>query len=261
MPSPKIEFTTSCYEKDWQLLLKTDRLQLMVEACKYSFSAVKVYINNVENFEAVAKVCEELKLAGVIDGYIRVADHEAEICQHYNIEKDQPGYYYMVQFLTMIHLSEGDYHLNFTADAILTNSVEWIVPAMDLMQSDEKIIVANALFDGKKHQAMRESFTEKSNFYISCGFSDQCFLINPEFFRHIDYNEENNSSDFYPHESRDSFEESVYRFMRNHGYLRATHKTAEYRHKNFPKGKIKTSLALNTTFNNKKYGIKRSKKS
>ena len=253
-----IEFTTSCYEKDWELLLKTDRLQLMVEACNYIFSKKKVYINNVKDYDKVADAAEQLIQNGLIDQYIRVADYEEEVTDFFKINKSEvQGYYYLIQFLTLIYFSEGDYHLNFTADAILTNDVPWIDPAINVLQSNDKIIVANALFDGKIHQAMRESFADDPEFYISYGFSDQCFLVDPSVFRADIYNEQNPLSEFYPAQSRHSFEERIYRFMRNHDYHRITHKKAHYLHKNFPKNAFKTWLALHTPINNKKYGITR----
>ena len=252
---PNIEFTTTCYEKDWELLLKTDRLPMMIDACNYPFSKKKVYINNVKNIEKVTAYAEKHKNNGLIDNYINVADYEEEVSEYFKIKKGQ-GYYYLIQFLTMIYLSEGDYHLNFTADAILINNVPWIEAALSRLQENNRIIVANALYGTQRKLVMRESFADDDDFYTSYGFSDHCFLINPEIFKKDIYNEENPVSEFYPAGSRDSFEERVYRFMRNHDYHRITHKRAEYKHKNFPKDALKTWLALNTPINNKKYGIR-----
>ena len=248
-----IEFTTSCYEKDWELLLKTDRLKMMVDACNYPFSKKKVYINNVKNFDKVATIAEQHKKDGLLDEYIKVADYEEEVRDFFKITKGE-GYYYLIQFLTMIYLSEGDYHLNFTADAILINKEAWIDSAINTLQADDRVIVANASWGtpAQRHLIMRESFADNDDFYTSYGFSDQCFLIIPEFFRNDIYNEKSSLSAFYPR--NDTFEERVYRFMRNNDYHRITHKRAEYRHKNFPKDAIKTWLALNTPINNKKYG-------
>jgi hypothetical protein len=255
-----IEFTTTCYEKDWELLLKTDRLKMMVDACNYPFSKKKVYINNVKNFDKIAAIAEQHKKNGLIDEYIKVSDYEEEVSDFFKITKGK-GYYFLIQFLTMIYLSEGDFHLNFTADAMLTNKEPWIDSAIKALQADDRVIVANALSGTKtqRHLVMRESFLDNADFYTSYGFSDHCFLIIPEFFRNDIYNEENPMSEFYPAGSRGSFEERIYRFMRNQDYRRITHKRAEYRHKNFPKDAIKTWLALNTPINNKKYGIRNKK--
>jgi hypothetical protein len=250
-----IEFATTCYEKDWELMLKTNRLRNMIKACKHSFDKVTLYINNVDNYEKVSAVAEQYKKEGVIDEYVRVSDYTDTVKQYFNIRNEQ-GFYYLAQFLTMIYRSKCDYLLNFTGDAMINSEEEWIDSSIKKMEENERIIVANPLMTGDYKMAMRESFDEDEQFYISYGFSDQCFLVRPEFFRADIYNEENGSSLFYPEKTRGvAFEERVYKFMRNHKYFRITHKKASYRHKNFPKNSFKKVLALYFGINNKKYGI------
>ena len=249
-----VEFTTSCYEKDWQLILKSSRLERMISACNYQFSKKTLFINNVKNYNKVAAAAEHLKGKKIIDNYIRIDDYAEEALSFFNIKAGQ-GYYYLIQFLMPVYLSSCDYLLNFSGDSIMINNQEWIDSAIKKMQEDKRIFVANALYDGNYKQAMRDSFDDDENFYISYGFSDQCFLINPELFRADIYNEENELSVFYPERGRGSFEERVYKYMRNHKYHRITHKRAIYRHKNLAKNWFKTFLALRLGINRKKYRI------
>ena len=250
----RVEFTTSCYEKDWELILKTNRLQRMIAACNYEFKKKTLYINNVKNFDKVACAAELHKKNGIIDDYIRVDQYAEEAMKFFKIQKG-PGYYYLIQFLITVYLGSCDYLLNFSGDSILVNDEEWIDTAIEKMQQNKRIIVANALYDGNFKQAMRESFKVDDHFYMSFGFSDQCYLIRPEFFKADIYNEESELSVFYPERGRGSFEERIYKFMRNHEYYRITHKRAVYRHKNLAKNKLKIFLALNLGINRKKYRI------
>ncbi len=249
-----VEFATSCYEKDWPLILKTNRLERMISACHYEFDLKTLFINNVKNYQKVAEAAEKLKAKKIIDRIIRVDDYAEEALKFFNITKGE-GYYYMIQFLMAVYKGSCDYLLNFSGDSVLINDDEWIDTAIKKMKEDNRIIVANALYDGNYKQAMRESFDTDENFYVSYGFSDQCFLINPEFFRADIYNEENELSEFYPERGRGSFEERIYKFMRNHKYYRITHKRAVYRHKNLAKNKFKTFMALQLGINRKKYRI------
>ena len=172
----------------------------------------------------------------------------------YNVKKEK-GYYFLIQNLVGIYLSSCDYLLNFTGDAIMVNSEPWIDAGIKKMNENDRVIAANALSDGNYKQAMREALEADEEFYTGYGFTDQCYLIKPAFFKADIYNEENELSLFYPEHARNSFEERVYRFMRNKKYYRITHKRAIYRHKNLSKGKLKTFLALNLGINRKKYRI------
>jgi hypothetical protein len=249
-----VEFTTHCYERDWKLILKSRRIEKMISATKYDFTKKTLYINNVNNYAQVAEAAEKLRQNRIIDDFIRIDDHADEVMKFFNVKKGT-GYYYLIQNLVQIYLSSCNYMLNFTGDSILINNEEWIDTAIKKMQEDERIIVANALYDGRKDQAMRESIDADDDFYISYGFSDQCYLINPSFYKKDMYNEKNELSLFYPEHARDSFEERIYRYMRNHKLFRITHKRAIYMHKNLGKGRFKTFLALHLGINRKKYRI------
>jgi hypothetical protein len=41
-----VTFETKCYERDWELLLQTDRLQAMIARNCYPFAEKILYINN-----------------------------------------------------------------------------------------------------------------------------------------------------------------------------------------------------------------------
>ena len=237
-----ITFETKVYENDWEYLLKGNRLKKMVEACHHRFDQTILYVNNVEHPSIVARYAEKLVLSGVISSFVRVADHADEALRFFGLDADgfKGGYYYSIAELVGIYLCETDYLLHFSSDTIMANEEEWIGSAMKKMEADASMIVANPTWNNKFHRAKDESITEDERFYTGHGFSDQCYLIPASSFRAPIYNERNEVSDSnFPYYGGESFEKRVDAYMRNHGFLRITHKKASYRHKNFSGNRLK----------------------
>lgn len=232
-----ITFETKCYEKDWAYLLKCDRLRRMKETCRYPFDRAVLHINNVEDPGHVARYAEKLVLSGVIDAFVHVADHAEEALSFFGCTRDdfKGGYYYSIAELVAIYLCQTDYLLHFSSDSIMANGEEWIGSALERMEEDRGIIVANPTWNDKFHRAAEESIGGDDRFYTGRGFSDQCYLVPVAAFRRPIYKERNPVSESrFPEHGGDSFEKRVDAYMRNHGFLRITSKRASYRHKNFP---------------------------
>jgi hypothetical protein len=240
-----ITFETKCYENDWEYLLKTDRVRRMKEACRYPFDRAVFAVNNVKNPEVVARYAEKLVLSGVIDAYVHVSDHAEEALRFFGCTPDdfKGGYYYSIAELVGIYLCQTDYLLHFSSDSIMVNGEEWIGSAMERMEEDRSIIVANPTWNDKFHRAAEQSIAGDDRFYKGRGFSDQCYLIPVASFRRPIYRERNPVSEsMFPEHGGDSFEKRVDAYMRNHGCLRITSKRASYRHRNFPRTRLKKWL-------------------
>lgn len=242
-----ITFETKCYENDWEYLLKTDRLRKAVALCNYPFDRIVLYINNVNDPGKVGEYAEKLVRSGVIDEFVYVSEHVKETFDSFGCSRDSfaGGYYYSVAEMVGVYLCRTDYLLHFSSDSIMANGHEWIGPAIQKMEENATILVANPTWNYKFHRAKEESFDEHNNFYIGNGFSDQCYLIAPARFRQRIYNEKNEISDRrYPQYGGESFEKRVDAYMRNHGYLRITSKKASYLHKNFSRSRMVRKAGL-----------------
>ena len=44
-----VDFETKCWEEDWEYILKTNRLEKMIDLNDYKFSKKRLIINNVED--------------------------------------------------------------------------------------------------------------------------------------------------------------------------------------------------------------------
>jgi hypothetical protein len=242
-----ITFETKCYENDWEYLLRTDRLKRAVALCNYPFDRVVLYINNVSNPRKVGEYAERLVHSGVIDEFIYVSEHAEQALDSFGCSRDSfaGGYYYSIAEMVGIYLCRTDYLLHFSSDTIMANGEEWIGSAIEKMEENDRIIVANPTWNDKFHRAKEESIAEDEVFYISNGFSDQCYLIAPARFRSPVYNEKHEISDRnYPKYGGESFEKRINAYMRNHSYLRITSKKASYRHRNFSKNRLRRKASV-----------------
>jgi hypothetical protein len=68
------------------------------------------------------------------------------------------------------------------------NTSSWIYEAIEIMEKNQDIWVANPIWNGKIKQVIKKSFVKKGNFYSSFDFSDQCYLIKCGLFKNKMYN-------------------------------------------------------------------------
>jgi DNA-binding Lrp family transcriptional regulator len=254
MKAPTVTFETKCWERDWKILLTSGRLERMIEACDYGFPERILYINNVRDRAAVCRRADRLVARGVITRYRCVEDYAEAALSGFHVDRTSfgTGYYYSIQELVGIYLCETDYLLHFSGDSMVTGGASWIDAAIERMESDATVKVANPSWDDTFVQAKAQSRAEDAEFYRGFGFSDQCYLIRAADFKKPMYNERHIDSERYPRYGGELFEKRVDAFMRNHNFMRITSKKASYRHHNFPRDGFRRWILLKTGINLKK---------
>jgi hypothetical protein len=254
MQKIKVTFETKCWENDWRILLTAGILQRMIDACNYDFAQKTLYINNVLNKYAVSKQADKLVGKNVINDYYFVEDHAPKALDHFQIDKEsfKGGYFYSIQELVGIFLCSTDYVLHFSGDAMIQNREAWIEAAIERMEADPCIKVANPSWKKDLAEAKAESFSEDDCFFKSYGFSDQCYLVRAADFKGRIYNEKHPDSQRYPLYGGELFEKRVDAYMRNHTCTRLTSKRAYYLHKNFPRDSLRRWIMIVSGINLKK---------
>jgi hypothetical protein len=234
MSLPTVSFFTTCWEKDWRvILLDPDylRLRQIGNHC-FPFSEKILVINNVDDLAAVKKAAQEKVDEGVLTRYV-VAD-EAILPAFQLNRAEFPSdwlYYNAIGPLTAIHGCQSDYLLYLTGDVRLDASLDWIRPSLRWMEKDPKIKVANPTWNGKYKDAKKESYRTTWNFYQAKeGFSDQVFLVRTKDFRQPIYWEIRPDGTHYPH--GDTFEKRVFSYMKNREWERITFRRGSYIHEN-----------------------------
>ena len=234
--TPTITLETKCWEHDWRWILEGEHLRLLAERNVYPFSEKILMINNVRKPSVVAKHAERAIRQGWITRYVVVAEHAAEALDFFSISRESlgVGYYYSIAELVGIYLSRTEFHLHYAGDSLPAVASDWVSRSVGLMSRDPRVKVCN-LHPGENHGGEKPGLVEETDdFYISSGFSDQCYLVRTRDFRQRIYNESHPDSARYPQYGGELFEKRVDSWMQNHGHLRATFKHAHYVHKNWP---------------------------
>jgi len=240
MSLPSVTFETKCYEKDWEILLKTGRLEAMIARSQFEFSERILYINNVNDPDKVKLYAERFKERGIITGHVLVEEHADEALAFFGLNRDSfnGGYYYSIQELVGIYCCRSDYLLHFSSDSILEGSFPWIEKGIDLLNRDPRIRTINCVWNRKHCEARDNAFEENDDFWIGHGFSDQCYLIRTADFRSRIYDESHPASERFPAYGGELFEKRVDAWGQNNGYLLATYKHGGYLSKNFPRNRL-----------------------
>jgi hypothetical protein len=243
---PSVTFFTSCWERDWDILLKTGFLENKITRNDYAFTKKVLMVNNVNDRDEIKEYAERAKARGIITDYFFVEDYIDEALQFFELSKEALGkaYYYSNHELASVYLCQTDYLLFYTGDTYLEKTTPWVEPALAQMETNGDYKVANPVWNGQYEEAKRESSSEIPYFYVGYGFSDQCFLVRTKDFRAPIYNETNAASDRYPLYGGETFEKRVDSWMRNHNYLRLTFKTGSYVHEDFPKNKLIKAIKM-----------------
>jgi hypothetical protein len=234
---PTVDFETKCWDKDWQLIADPSYLGRMIARCNYQFRTRRVIINNVEDIGLVAAALDQLVARDIIDEFC-IAEHlAATTLQKYEIDPAsfQGGYYYSIAELVGVNVSSADYILHFSSDSIMEGRLSepsWVQQAVDILEAWEDAVVANPAWNWRFAKAAAVSERKIGSFYVSCGFSDQCYLIRRHVFDNPIYNFRHEDAQIYPAHGGNSFERRAFCFMRACNKKRLTHDAESYWHRN-----------------------------
>ncbi|MDA8412358.1 MAG: hypothetical protein M0023_01055 [Desulfobacteraceae bacterium] len=240
-----VTFETKCYEKDWEILLKTGRLEQMIKRNCFDFAERILYINNVADPDQVRFYAGKLKERDVITQYVFVDEYAREALDFFGLDRDsfRGGYYYSIQELVGIYRCQTEYLLHFAGDSMLEKPFHWIEQSIAKLEEDPRVKVVNCLPDGSACEAEAQAYEEDDNFWLGYGFSDQCYLIRTADYRQRIFNETHPASERYPQYGGELFERKVDSWMHNHDFLRATYKNGNYLHRNYPSNRLVRTIA------------------
>ncbi len=234
MSLPSVTFATSCWERDWRLiLLDPDYLQRrQIENHLFPFAEKILIINNVDNLEEVKRAAQAKVDEKILTRYV-VADESILTffdLKRTDFERDWQ-YYNALAPLTAIYEGQCEYLLYLTGDVRLDVPLDWIRPSLKWMEKDFQIKVANPIWNSQCKEAKKESYRTTWNFFQAKeGFSDQLFLVRRVDFRQPIYKEIRPDSHHYPR--GDVFEKRVFSYMKNRNWERIIYRRGSYTHQN-----------------------------
>ena len=146
---PTVSFATTCWEKDWEILLKnpTYLKNQLIGYNNFSFLEKILIINNVKDPEKVKFFAQKRKDEGLLTHFYFAADLEKETLDFFKLKRehfksreegvlDDWVYYNASGILTALYKCRGEFFLYHTGDACLAKKVSWIEKAIKLTWSD-----------------------------------------------------------------------------------------------------------------------------
>ncbi len=230
-----VNLETQCYEKNWEYVIKTNKILNLVENSSFNFNKITLFINNVNKHDLVSKEADKLIKNKIIDDFIIVKDYAEEALDFFNIDINyfSGGYYCSISEIVSIYLTKSDYLVHFSADSDLLNKYNWIDDSIKEMDKNSNIIVSCPSWTNNINKIREEQSSEDELFHYCQGFSDQAFLIKTSEFKNKIYNEDNLISDsYYPKQWGKSFERRIGAYIKNNNKIRIVSKNSFYEHKN-----------------------------
>lgn len=247
IPSMTITFETKVWENDWEML-KTDRIKQMIARCQHPFEEKVLYINNVNDLEAVKRAADRLVSEQTISKFVVVSEYAEVALEFFSLSKDKLGkwYYYSIAELVSIYLTTTKYLLHFASDSIVAPQThkDWLMAGIQTLDENPLVKVFNLMWNNKYHEALKESDFEDRNCFYGNGFSDQMYLIRASDFKDPIYEYDHPDAARYPTYGGELFEKRVYSWLRHHNYLRATYKHGSYLHQNFTNTPWKKNISI-----------------
>jgi hypothetical protein len=231
-----VDLVVNSFERTYREVLSPGFFEGLEDQNRRSFARKLALINNVSDRDDALARARTLLERGEIDGFELVSEHldQALITTGLTRAELEPLLHYSDCVLVAATQPGSPWILYWDAEARLVEPVDWVGPALDLLQHDPRLLVANpswepAAPDGTRPGVEHEAIEIAKGFSIGRGFSDQLFLARRSELAAPIYRERCLAQIRYPTAHLAAIVESrVDAHMRHHGRLRATSLGATY---------------------------------
>jgi hypothetical protein len=235
-PLCPVDLVVNVFERTYRRALQPGALAAIGEAQRYRFARRVILINNLADRPEATRRAQILLDRGEIDEFHFVADRLDRALQLTGLRRRElePLLHYSDGPLVAATLPGSPWLLYWDPEARLLEPMNWISPALELMQSDGRVMIANPAWElpdehGRRPGLEREATGAHGAFAVGPGFSDQVFLARRACLSAPIYQQRCIANITYPaaHKAR-VFEARVSAHMRHSGHLRATSLSATY---------------------------------
>jgi hypothetical protein len=229
--SPPVDLVVNCFERSYRKVLAPGFFARIAADNARAFASRTVVINNVDDRADATALAQARVDAGEIDRYVFVADRRVRALAQCGLTQHelQPIPYFTDFAIVAATLDGPDWMLMWDADLRLREPADWVTPAIELMERDPRIMVANPNWPVDN----LDDFTQETDgpFAIGQGFTDQAFLGRRSELGRPIYRQRCVALRRYPLSYVGAiFEARVDAHMRHAGRLRATYRDAVYEH-------------------------------
>ena len=229
--SADIDLVVNCYERTYRSVLAPGFFPAIEAANHRRFGCRTALINNVDDRAAAEALAQALVEAGEIDRFVFVEHRIATALAKCGLTTAelQPISHWTDFALVIATLDGPDWFVHWDAEVVLRDPVDWVGPAIELMDADPRILCANPNSTDPPDSPW---FDERvGDFGLGQGFSDQVYMGRRREFGAPIYSQWCIARWRYPLcELGAVFEARIDAHMRHNGRLRATHRFAYYEH-------------------------------
>lgn len=177
-----VDLVVNCYEKTYEKVLTKEYWESLVAQNKFIFANKVVLINNVKDLNEVKRIADALVATSGIDQYYVVEEQLPKALEVTGLTLNDLGAnrYFTDCAIVALTIQGSEWLVYWDADVVLKRPVDWLTPALELLEKDADIIVANPEWN-VLGEAKREAESCTEDFAIGYGFSDQLFLTKREY--------------------------------------------------------------------------------
>lgn len=232
----EVDLVVNCFERTYREVLTGGFFAGLEAQNRRSFARRLALINNVDDVDDAIARARALVASGELHGYALVAEHLDRALAVTGLRRPElePLLHYSDCLMVAATLPGSPWLLYWDAEARLEAPHDWVGAAIELMERDRRLLVANPSWepagsDGRRPGLERETIGVADRFAIGRGFSDQLFLARRSELAAPIYHHRCLAQIRYPTAHRAAIAESrIDAYMRHRGRLRATSLDATY---------------------------------
>lgn len=229
--STEVELVINCYERTFREVLAPGYWPSIIAQHRYDFARRTALINNCDDLDLATRMAEALVALGEIDAFHVVAERLDDALRTCGLARRDLGRlpHHSDCALVAVCLPGPPYLLYWDSEVRLVEPVDWISPAIKLLEADHRVLVANP--NSPASDLERECLEASGDFRLGYGFSDMAWLVRRAELAMPIYRYRCLASWRYPAAHIATvFEARVDAYMRCHRRLRATYLGATFYH-------------------------------
>jgi hypothetical protein len=228
----EVDLVINVFERTYREVLRPGQVLARAQQHSYPFARRVILINNVDDPDELQSRLDPLLSSGEITEVHFVEERLDEALRKTGLTRGElePVLHYSDCSLVALTLPGSPFVAYVDAEVHLAEEHDWITPALQMMQEDKRVAVANPDWTPSTLEA--ETREMHGQFALGYGFSDQLYLVKREEFAAAIYGYWCPMSWRYPLSHFAAvFEQRVDSYMRTHGRLRATYMGVRLEHR------------------------------
>ncbi len=224
-----------CWENDYRRILSRSYLHNISQSLNHEFSHRRLLVNQVILRSHVKRLLGQV--SGFFDEIIFVEDFFSGAMDSLNVEQSFTPHerqYSRGQFVGLDRCGTRYlFHINADIELKNENKIPFLQNGIEVLQQFDNVLTVSPKWafqslngsiygqDGYILESEAKLSVKKRDYFLCKGFSDNCFLVDTERLRSIDWNTQSDKTNHYPNYAGLSFEKRVGNYISNNNLYRA----------------------------------------